>query len=200
MIRKPQPKREKLHKKLVDLAEKRIAKDGLANLRARDLAEDAGCALGSIYNLFADMDALILEVGGRTLKALDAQMAMASGTTKHPAAQLQALGQSYLKYARTHPLLWRALFDHHLPANSGLPVWFEELLLNLMVKIAAPLSVLQPQLSPGTLALRARTMFAAVHGVVSISLDNRFVGLSQDSLENEIEHFIQLLLDGAAKP
>jgi AcrR family transcriptional regulator len=199
MTSKPRQKREKLHKKLVELAEKRIAKSGLANLRARDLAEDAGCALGSIYNLFADMNALILEVGGRTLQALDTQMALASGTTKNPAAQLQALGQSYLKYARAHPLLWRALFDHHLPENSELPIWFVELLMSLMAKIAAPLSVMQPQLSPGTLALRARTMFAAVHGVVSISLDNRFIGLSPDSLESELERFIQLLLDGAEK-
>ena len=196
MAGKVQVKREALRERLVQLAEERIAQHGLAALRARELAEDAGCALGSIYNIFADMDALVLEVNARTLHAVDTVMEKALAETAKPDRQLHALGQAYLKFARQHPLLWRGLFEHHLPEGLDLLEWYAALLMQLMGRIAEPLARLQPQLPSHVVTLRARTMFAAVHGVVSISLDNRFVGLAPDTLESELERFIQLLLDG----
>ena len=51
--------------------------------------------------------------------------------------------------------------------------------------------------SAEVLAKRARTMFAAVHGVVSISLDNRFVGLVPSTLDSELDRFVDLLLIGS---
>ena len=49
-------RREVLRKSLIDIATQRIARDGLSALRARDLAGDAGCAVGAIYNVFGDLN------------------------------------------------------------------------------------------------------------------------------------------------
>ena len=49
-------------------------KRGLAALKARDLAREAGCAVGTIYNVFEHLDELILCVGSRTLAMLDAAL------------------------------------------------------------------------------------------------------------------------------
>ena len=197
MAGKVQEKRDALRGKLVELAEKRIRRDGLAELRARDLAQEAGCALGSLYNMFEDMDALILAVNAQTLEAIDIVMVKAVAKLREASAMLQALGQAYLAFARAEPLLWRALFEHHLPIGRDIPDWYAELLTRLMSRIAQPLALLQPDYTAETLAIRSRTLFAAVHGVISISLDNRFVGLAPDSLESELQRFIQLMLDGA---
>jgi AcrR family transcriptional regulator len=43
----------------------------LRNLKAREIADKAGCALGAIYNLVEDMDELVLRVGTQTLAHLD---------------------------------------------------------------------------------------------------------------------------------
>ena len=40
-------------------------------MKARPLAEAAGCALGAIYTVFPDLDALILAVSARTLARLE---------------------------------------------------------------------------------------------------------------------------------
>jgi AcrR family transcriptional regulator len=50
----------------------RIAVGGLAGLKTRELAREIGCANGAVYNLVVDMDELILRVGSRTLRRLDA--------------------------------------------------------------------------------------------------------------------------------
>src|SRR3954467_5254431 len=56
---------------LVAIAERTIAARVLARLKARDLAVEAGCALGAIYNVFDDHDDLILTAHARTLAALE---------------------------------------------------------------------------------------------------------------------------------
>ena len=70
MTTKAQQRRADLREKLVEAAEQRIDRDGAAALRARDLAKDAGCAVGAIYTAYDDLNALIMAVNGRTFKKL----------------------------------------------------------------------------------------------------------------------------------
>ena len=189
-------KREDLRLKIIGLAEVRIAANGLAGLRARDLAHDAGCALGSLYNVFVDLDELILAVNARTLDGIDAVMSEAARGTAED--QLRGLARVYLNFARENPQLWRALFDHRLPESRQMPDWYANKLTQLMALIGKAIHILQPHLGPQEIALRSRTLFAAVHGVVSISLDNRFIGLAAADLDHELQRFLGLLLAGAA--
>jgi AcrR family transcriptional regulator len=53
-------------------------------LRARDVAQNVGCALGAIYNVFADLDALVLAVKERTLDMLEAEIARQPPPLKRP--------------------------------------------------------------------------------------------------------------------
>ena len=55
-------------------AEDTIAKGGLGELRARDLADEAGCAVGAIYNAVEDLDELMLLANMRTLAALEHEL------------------------------------------------------------------------------------------------------------------------------
>ena len=197
MADKRTQKRDALRIKIIDLAQKRIASHGLSNLRARDLAAEAGCALGGLYNMFEDIDALVLEVNARTLEEIDTVMDVAVAANPRAPQQLKALAHTYLAFARAHPLTWRALFEHHLPEGRDAPDWYSESLTHLMARIAQPLALLRPDYTLDVLAKRARTMFAAVHGVVSISLDNRFVGLAPDTLDSELERFVDVLLLGS---
>jgi AcrR family transcriptional regulator len=89
---------------LVAAAERRIAADGTAGLRARDLAQDIGVALGAIYNLVADMDELVLLVAGQTLGRLDDALSAAAEAAAAAQAQdrLKAVARAYLGFARAH--------------------------------------------------------------------------------------------------
>ena len=110
--------------------------------------------------------------------------------------KLQALGAIYLKFARDNPNLWRALFQFHYPDGKDLPDWYAQDQAKLLLQIVKPLRGLQPEMNEAALIVRARTLFAAVHGIVSISLEERFVGLPTATLDYELERFINLLLSG----
>ncbi len=64
-------RRDHLREKILDAAESLIAEHGLGGLKAREVAGAAGCALGAIYTVFADLDEVILRVGLRTLARLE---------------------------------------------------------------------------------------------------------------------------------
>ena len=191
-------KREHLKARLLESARDRIARDGLGNLRARDVTQDAGCALGGLYSAYADLNDLIIHVNSTTLKALEQSLALTEVKDRSPADRLRNLAQGYLKFALANRNLWKALFDHYLPEGSPSPQWHLDEHLFLLSVIAEPLQELQPEMSTEDRAVRARTLFGAVHGIISITLEARFVGLPPERLERELDEFIIMIAAGAA--
>ena len=188
---KPPGKREQrtiaTRKALIENAERRIAESGLDALRARDLAKDAGVALGTIYKYFNDFDELVLRINSRTLLALSERLGTAADGVDDPAERLVALARAYLGFAEGSPKLWAALFGHRMSGGAPVPEWHlrdHEALFSL---IADPVARLAPHLDRQALAVRTRTVFAAVHGVVALSLEDRFIGVPRGALEAEVE-------------
>lgn len=174
---------------LLEAAEKRICDSGLNSLKARDLAADIGVALGGLYNIVHDMDALLLLVSSRTLARLGMAATEATGhlpmkTREEATERLVAVAHTYLKFAQGNFPLWRMIFDLRL--DSPLPEWAAQDQLRLFRHIAEPLHVIMPQLDTVALTVRARTLFAAVHGIISIGLEDRLIAVPQQKLADEI--------------
>src|SRR4051812_28858144 len=110
-------RRRQLKEALIAAAERAIDRDGLAGVKARELAREADCAVGAIYNVVADLDDLILMVNSRTLAALEECLAPSGKAAPLTGpdgaiAQLTELAQAYLDFAASHTLRWRAVFQH----------------------------------------------------------------------------------------
>ncbi len=174
---------------LITAAEKRITKNGTQSLKARDLAADLGIALGGLYNIVKDMDTLLLLITARTQARLDAAATEATGhlplaTRPEALERLVAVAHSYLDFARANLALWRMMFDVQIAAP--LPDWAAQDQLRLFRHIAEPLHVIFPELDTRALTIRARTLFAAVHGIISIGLEERLIAVPAQKLADEI--------------
>jgi AcrR family transcriptional regulator len=196
MSAKRQERREDLRTRLIEAATARIMSGGLQKLRARDVTIDAGCALGALYNAFADLDDLIMHVNSQTLKRLDAAIGVAIRDVGNPGEVLKVLALGYLAFARDNRALWRALFEHHLPDNVAQPHWQLAEHEALIEHIVEPLAELQPSLNDKELRIRSRSLFAAVHGIISISLEGRFVGIAEAALATEVGRFVDIMVTG----
>jgi AcrR family transcriptional regulator len=163
-------RRTDLATRLVDLAEAGISATGLRDLRARALAEAAGCSVGAIYGVFPDLDELVLAVNSRTLTAIDAAMTLAVRDCPTPMAQMERLASAYLDYAIDHRGCWNALFQHQMAAGRPAPDWYAARLGATFAHVEGPLAALRPDLGTADCARMARTVFAAVHGVVELGL------------------------------
>ncbi len=193
--------REKQREQLILAAESRIANSGVASLRARDLAGDIGVALGSIYNLVADLDELILIVGSRTLARLDAALgeaAAAHDASKRDGAieRLIAIAHRYRAFASEHRFLWRALFEFQLAEGREVPDWVSADLKHIFRNIVEPLGTLMPRAQPEQRALMAHTLFCAVHGVVSLGLQGKMVAVPAEIVDTEVERLLRLTCAG----
>ena len=172
---------------LLAAAERAIAEAGLSGLKAREVAREAGCALGAVYTAFADLDALVLAVNARTLDALDAHLrAAASRPEADPVARVAALAEAYLDYAIRHRPRWAALFAHRMAAGREPPAWYAEKQAELFRHVEGPVAALRPGLDAAGVACLARTLFSAVHGVVSLGLDEKLAPMPEEVLRREL--------------
>jgi AcrR family transcriptional regulator len=197
-------RRQLLREALIDAAEETITADGLAGLRARDLAKQVGCALGAIYNVFADLDDLILAVNARTLAALEHQLTRAGGAEgdserDRAVTHLVALARAYTDFAAASPRRWRAVFEHRLPRGREVPEWFVGEQARLFDYVNAPLKVLCPGLAPAERALLARSLFSAVHGVVLLGLEEKLQAMPLDVLREQVKAIVSATARGLAQ-
>lgn len=191
-------RRSKLRERLLEVARQSIGARGLAGLKARDLAAEAGCALGAIYTAFDDLDELILRVNVSTLQrlgeALDAALREAA-----PADALRALARAYLAFARAEEPSWRALFEHRLSGGAPLPDWYADARNQLFSRLETPLGQLLPGQDAEARARLARTLFSAVHGVVALGLEQKIAAMPPQVLDAQLDALVRLIAAGLEK-
>ncbi|WP_312794024.1 TetR/AcrR family transcriptional regulator [Tianweitania sp.] len=191
-------RRAKLKERLVEAATDCIRANGLGGLRARDITTDAGCSLGALYNVFADIDDLVVHVNSQTLRHLRDVVDKAGQGTSSPSEQLVALAIGYLNFARSETAVWMSLFEHRMPAGVLVPQWHLDEHAALIEQIAEPLAALHPELEQAHLLRRARTLFSAVHGVVLLGLGDWFVGPGASAVEDELRLIVNAMISGLA--
>jgi AcrR family transcriptional regulator len=179
---------------ILEVARSAIASKGLRSLKIRDVSTAAECSIGSIYNEFGDFEGVILTVNRETVQKLDARLSAVNDDD--PVAQLHGLAKTYLDFAIEHANLLRALFEHRMEDDRPFP----EDLLAMVVKTFAlmhePMVRLLPERDPVEVALLARTMFSAVHGIISLGLEERLVAVPPQSLHRHVAQFVTTHLIG----
>ena len=179
---------------MIEIARGLIASNGLRSLKVRDVAEAADCSIGSVYNEFGDFDGLILTVNRETVRALTA--CLVAVPAEYPVRQLHGLAETYLTFAADHANLLRSLFEHRMEDDRPFP---EDILLMVMQAFALmhePMVRLLPDRNPEEVALLARMMFSAVHGIISLGLEERMVAVPPEKLRQQLAQFVDTHLAG----
>jgi len=179
---------------MLETARNIIATKGLRALKVRDVAEAADCSIGSVYNEFGDFDGLILTVNRETVQTLTARLAAVP--SDDPVRQLHGLAETYLAYFTEHANLLRSLYEHRMEEDRPFP---EDILLMVMRAFALmhdPLVRLMPEADPTEIALQARMIFSAVHGIIALGLEERMVAVPPEKLRQQLAQFVDTYLAG----
>jgi AcrR family transcriptional regulator len=200
-------RKQNLKTALIAAAERAVAAHGLAGLKTRSLAAEAGCAVGAIYNVVADLDDLALAVNSRTHAALEEVLTAATGVdsgktavgTERAVARLIRMAHAYLNFAATNRMRWRALFEHRLPAGKPMPDWYLGEQIRLFGYIEQPLRDLQPGLPLDQLSMLARSLFSAVHGIITLGLEEK-LAVSLEELRNQTTLIVSAIVTGMLAP
>ncbi|MEL6371995.1 MAG: WHG domain-containing protein [Pseudomonadota bacterium] len=181
-----------------------MSTEGLGAIKARPLAAKAGISVGSIYNLFSDLDDLVRLVNGKTyddlLEAERAALAAAQAAGANPRAQMLVLAQAYLDFVATHQTRWQSTLAFNRSRTEPPPDWY-------LAKEAALFDVIENALAgfPGAKdetrrRQTARALWASVHGIVTIAVADGFLMQPIDDVWVQIEIIVNAVassLEGA---
>jgi AcrR family transcriptional regulator len=179
---------------LIEIARTSIATKGLRSLKVRDVAEAADCSIGSVYNEFGDFDGLILTVNRETVQALTARLKAAP--SEDPVRQLHGLAAAYLDFATEQANLLRSLFEHRMEGDRPFPEDILSMVMQAFALMHEPLVRLLPDRDPEEVALLSRMMFSAVHGIISLGLEERMVAVPPAKLRQQVAQFVDTQLAG----
>lgn len=196
-------RRKNLREALILAAERMLAAEGVGSLRARSLADTAGCAVGAIYNVVADLDELVLLVNSRTIADLERVLTettgpenRAPGSADEAVKSLVRLAIAYTNFAAANTQRYRALFEHRLTAGGTVPAWYIEQQMRLFSYVEGPLRALEPGASGKRIALLARSLVSAVHGIVMLGLDEKLYTVPLATLREQVTLLVSAIARG----
>ena len=179
---------------MLGTARRIISAKGLISLKVRDVAEAAECSIGSVYNEFGDFDGLILTVNRETIQRLTEKLRAVPDAD--PRAQLHGLAGGYLEFATDHANLLRSLFEHRMEEGRPFPQDILSMVMEAFALMYPPFFRLLPNRNPAEVALIARTMFSAVHGIITLGLEERMIAVPPAKLRQQLAQFIDAQLAG----
>lgn len=190
-----QEKIEARREAIVDAAEALIAESGLSSVSARSVAKRADCSTSLIYLHFKDFDEVVLRANSRFIARLDAALA-AGAASQSVADRYVELALVYLRFGLANRPQWSALFEHRMADGRPLPEWHLEEHLRLFRHISEPLGKLLPDMGLDDRNRLARTIYSAVHGIVSLSIERRLGEVPVTELEGQIELVVRAMVGG----
>lgn len=195
--------RDETAERVLAIAEELIAEGGSANLKARTIADRAGIAVGSIYNLFGDLDQVHGRVNMRLLDSLGdagmrAVMRMQTENITDTRLRLLELSRTYLEFVQANAQAWAALlaFNPRLIQKEAQEA-YEKRLDTLLEIIGSVLALDQSlKLDDATRKLSARVLWSSVHGIVINRSTRRQKIRETEDVWLQIDHLVTTFLKG----
>ena len=197
-----QSSRDELREKLILATIDRLAASGVSGVRARDLASEVGCAVGTIYNLVGDLDDLILLACARTLEefkvfAIDRfQNEEANGVTD--LELLEALAASYVDFAFLHRKRWQTVFEVSYEENSHFQQIFVSSQRQLLDLIVKTLLKINADMDQKETAYIGRALWASVHGIAMLAMGNPKNVLTREKILEQCNRIIHPVAESIA--
>ncbi len=186
---------EELRELILNVSTELIEHDGLAALSARQIARRIGYSAGTLYNVFTDLDDLILTIEQRLLDRLALRLSQVPPSAD-PVQHLSNLAMAYLAFTQEKPRLWNLLFEHHMPKGQAAPPAFQarmETLLNLVEHAVQPL-IVPPDAARAQRT--ARVLWASVHGITSLATADKLSNVTPENAALLVEDLVRTYLAG----
>lgn len=193
--------KEEIGRRIAEVCAELIAAKGLAAVSARVLAGEMGKSAGWLYTFYKDFDSIVLAANSLTLRELDRELSRTADAHagEGVAKRFLALALTYLKFSLENTRRWAALFEHQMPDGRDLSPEHKVEHYVLFRHVEAPLSEVMPDADEATLRSTARTIYSAVHGVVSLSLQGRLDRVPLPLLEEQLRMLTKAFAEGYAK-
>jgi AcrR family transcriptional regulator len=195
MGRRSSHKPEELRELILQAATDLIERVGLAGLSAREIARQIGYSPGTIYNVFIDLDDVVLTIEQRLLDHLALRLVQVPRSAD-PVAHLCDLAAAYLLFTQEKPRLWNLLLEHHMPSGWQVPLSFQARLEALLCEVQKAVVPLIGPNDPARALRSARVLWAGVHGISSLATAPKLTNVSPQEASELVEDLVRTYASG----
>jgi AcrR family transcriptional regulator len=168
MARRSDHSREQLADMAVAAAAMLAERDGLRGVTARGVAREIGYTVGTLYNVFDNLDDVLLHMNAATMDALYEHVT-AAPVEADPEQALRTLAQRYLDYVREHPRLWSAVIEFEPHAGAPAPEWYAAKAQRLVQLGEDAIAGLFGPGEAAALRRNAYVLWSALYGVTALA-------------------------------
>jgi len=176
--RKPDPA---VADRLVEVAARLLATEGIGGISARRVAADAGASTMAVYTHFGSMDELLWAVRLEGFRRFGIELER-SGMTSDPVADVMAQGWGYRHFALTEPHLYDVMFRSPLANPAELSKQDLDTSFSTFLSLVTHIercAAAGPWLVEDAYAA-AEVVWATVHGHCSIELSGYHRAMGRD--------------------
>ncbi|MDQ6954314.1 MAG: TetR/AcrR family transcriptional regulator [Mariprofundaceae bacterium] len=181
---------------IIDVAETIIANKGLNSLTARHIATEMSCAVGSLYRLFENLDAVIIAVNLRTLYLLEKNVLKALDSSEYVIDGIKNMSLAYIDFVMEHKQRWHAVMEFHFEQGMLIPASYVAQQDRMFHLLEMQISILEPTANKHELMLEARALWGGVEGLCALALRGKLGDEKGCDIKAVITVLLQRFLDG----
>lgn len=186
---------DELKKMILEAAYEMLATDGYTNLSTRKIAAKIGYTVGTLYNVFQNLDDIFMHLNARTLKALSVELKLAA--KGKGVAKLKSLAAAYIVFAEKNFNLWSMVFEYRFPKDTVIPKWYQESIDALYAEYAALIKsdvVFGKNDAKDTL----NVLWSGIHGICVLSVKGKLDRAGAKSAVKLVDNFLESYTKGLA--
>ncbi|MFN0218523.1 MAG: TetR/AcrR family transcriptional regulator [Hyphomicrobium sp.] len=163
---------EELRRLILDATRSLIETQGLPGLSAREIARLIGYSPGTLYNIFENLDDILLTLQTQLLADVAESMESVSSNDS-PDQHIDALAQAFLNFALSNRQMWNLLSAHYPDEGVQIPLAMHDRVNAIVGIIAKGLKPLMKSSNASEIELAARALWGGVYGLTSIAVTSK---------------------------
>jgi AcrR family transcriptional regulator len=184
-----------LRDEILEVSKDLLIEDGFGKMSMRKIAKRANVTATSIYIHFKNKDDLLLALIEESIENLKQSLIAEADSSKGLAGQLRDIGRAYIRFALDHPKEYEIIY---MVRPEEMPSYPKEKFKQVRSGYELIAGIIKEgkekeQFDVDDPLITAYSMWAQIHGVVSVILNKRIdTRISQKQFINQaLEHILQ---------
>lgn len=194
MARRNDHTREELVALTLETVKEFLKDNSYHELSLRKIATMIGYVPSTLVNVFGNYNLLLLHAVAQTLDELAYEAKSVMSKSADNSTALYELAYCYHDFAQKHPYRWQLIFEHKMNGDD-LPEWQSDRIDTMTGMLEHLLQALAPKRQPTEIVQASRVLWAGVHGITLLSVDDKFFAAEpidgKQLIENLLSNYLK---------
>ncbi len=190
---------KQLNDMIIKAAYNLMEKEGYNKISTRKIAAEIGYTVGTLYNVFENLDDVFIHVNSLTLDKLHTALSQAlkkAEKSNQKVQPIKALADAYIKFSQENFHLWCALFEYRFPDEQIIPRWYIEKINNMYEFVTKTIINFDSSIPPESIKEVVMVLWSAIHGICALSIKGKLDRAGSQSAQVLIDNFLKNYLRG----